>query len=205
MKRNMLLVLATLLIGTAVGPLTPSAQAQRGRRSAALDADAKAALIEALAGQDGEYAARAEYAAILEAFGGTVQPYANILLAEQKHVAALKQQCVKYGVEIPDDSYFGNVEAPEDLLQAALAGVAAEEANIAMYDGLLLKVQKYPSLVQVFTNLRAASLNNHLPAFEAAVLNNGTTSAIGVCGSGQPSGTQDRLHQRLQDGSCLGQ
>jgi hypothetical protein len=39
---------------------------------------------------------------------------------------------------------------------------------------LLTAVQKYPSLVQVFTNLRAASLNNHLPAFEAAVANGGS-------------------------------
>jgi len=30
-------------------------------------------------------------------------------------------------------------------------------------------VKNYPSLVQVFTNLRNASLYNHLPAFEAAV------------------------------------
>jgi hypothetical protein len=43
-----------------------------------------------------------------------------------------------------------------------------------MYDEELVTVQKYPSLVQVFTNLRTASLDNHLPAFEAALANGGS-------------------------------
>jgi len=70
----------------------------------------------------------------------------------------------------------GNVTAPATLLEAAVTGVTAEILNVALYDDALSKseVQKYPSLVQVFTNLRAASLNNHLPAFEAAVENGGT-------------------------------
>ena len=64
--------------------------------------------------------------------------------------------------------------APATLLEAAQTGVVAEIANVAMYDEELVTVQKYPSLVQVFTNLRAASLDNHLPAFEAAVENGGS-------------------------------
>jgi hypothetical protein len=89
-------------------------------------------------------------------------------------VASLQQQCQKFGVPIPADPYMGNVTAPATLLEAAEIGVMAEILNVAMYDDLLTKVGNYSSLLQVFTNLRAASLNNHLPAFEAAVENGGS-------------------------------
>ena len=173
MKRNMNMLLSALIVAATVGLVTPAAQAQRGGATT-LDPIAKQALITALAGPDGEYAARAEYTAILAKWGPGVQPYANILEAEKKHVAALEQQCVKYGVPIPADPYLGKVTAPATLLEAAEIGVVAETLNVAMYTDLLSKVQKYPSLVQVFTNLRSASLNNHLPAFEAAVANGGS-------------------------------
>jgi hypothetical protein len=206
MKQNMLLLIATLLIGTAVGPLAPFAQAQRNRGTTpALDSAAKEALIEVLAGEDGEYAARATYAAILDAFGDDVQPYANILVAEQKHVEALIQQCVKFGVPIPPDPYLGQVEAPASLLEAAEAGVAAELLNIAMYDELVDAVAKYPSLVRVFTNLQAASLNNHLPAFEAAVENGGTTPVASAAGRGKRGGAQNGKQARAPDGTCRAQ
>lgn len=174
MKRRILMVLSTVIAGAAIGLMTPSAQAQRGGGTAKLDPVARQALLTALAGPEGEYAARAEYTAILAKFGAGVQPYANILEAEKKHVAALHQQCVRFGVPVPADPYLGNVTAPETLLEAAEIGVAAEILNVAMYDDLLTKVTSYPSLVQVFTNLRAASLNNHLPAVEAAAANGGS-------------------------------
>lgn len=167
------------MIGLALAgsALTVSAQQGQGRAAGgttALDPAAKAALLATLAGPDGEYAARATYAAILAKFGAGVQPYANIYKAEVKHIAALQQQCAKYGVPIPADTYLGNVTAPATLLEAAQTGVVAEIANVTMYDEELITVQKYPSLVQVFTNLRAASIDNHLPAFEAAVENGGS-------------------------------
>ena len=174
MKRNILTILSTLMIVGTFSLIPLQAQAQRGSGTATLDPIAKQALLTALAGQEGEYAARAEYTAILAKFGAGVQPYANILEAEKKHVAALQQQCVKFGVPIPADPYMGNVTPPATLLEAAEIGVVAEILNVAMYDDLLTKVTKYPSLVQVFTNLRAASLNNHLPAFEAAAANGGS-------------------------------
>jgi hypothetical protein len=181
MKRNSTLILSTLLAGAvAVGALA------QGRRAAApaLTETAEKALREALAGPDGEYAARAEYEAILDQFGATVQPYANILRAEERHIAALERQCVKYGVAIPTDEYLGKIMAPSDLKQAAEAGVLAEKANVAMYDRLLQEVEAYPDLVRVFTNLRAASLNNHLPAFEAAAANDGQVPAAFCNGTG---------------------
>ena len=175
MKRTILTILSVLAISATVSLITAEAQAQRGGGgTTALDPVAKQALLTALAGPEGEYAARAEYTAILAKFGAGVQPYANILEAEKKHVAALQQQCQKFGVPIPADPYMGNVTAPATLLEAAEIGVMAEILNVAMYDDLLTKVGNYSSLLQVFTNLRAASLNNHLPAFEAAVENGGS-------------------------------
>jgi len=175
MKRSILTILSALMVGATFNLITLEAQARRGGGgTAALDPAAKAALLTTLAGPDGEYAARATYAAILAKFGAGVQPYSNIYQAEVKHIAALQQQCVKYGVPIPPDTYLGNVTAPETLLEAAQTGVVAEILNVEMYDEELLTVQKYPSLVQVFTNLRDASLYNHLPAFEAAAANGGS-------------------------------
>jgi hypothetical protein len=174
MKRNILVVLMAAAVSVAAALTTSAAQAQRGGGTAVLDPIAKQALLTALAGPQGEYAARAEYAAILAKFGAGVQPYASILQAENQHIAALQQQCQKYGVPVPADPYLGNVTAPATLLEAAHTGVVAETLNVAMYDDLLAQVRQYPSLVQVFTNLRAASLNNHLPAFEAAVANGGS-------------------------------
>jgi len=216
MKRNILVVLASLLL-CGVGPLAVNAQGQRGGGSSvpALDTSAREALITALAGPDGEYAAHAEYTAILAKFGTTLQPYANIVKAEKQHIAALQQQCVKFGVPVPADTYLGSATAPATLLEAAQTGVFAENLNVSMYNTLLSKVQKYPSLVQVFTNLRNASLNNHLPAFEAAVANGGTASCTGTCvgaaagtccgmgkGPGKGSGTGPGTCARLRDGSC---
>lgn len=173
MKRNTLLILGALIIGATLCTTTSFARNQRGGGTPSLNPAAEAALIEALTGTHGEYAARAEYSAILEVYPLEVYPeaqlFANILAAEENHVAALEQQCANYGVEVSDP--YQDVEFAGTLLDAALAGVAGEELNIEMYDGLLLLVEGYPSLEQVFTNLRAASLYNHLPAFEAAVEN----------------------------------
>jgi hypothetical protein len=45
-------------------------------------------------------------------------------------------------------------------------GVDLEIADAALYDELLAKTSN-PALIRVYTRLQAASLNNHLPAFEA--------------------------------------
>ena len=155
--------------------LTLSATAQqagRGRASGDLTPEAKQALVETLAGPDGEFAAHALYTAILKKFGD-VQPYANIREAETRHIQALKRQFEKYGVAIPEDKFAGKVTPPETLLQAAKDGIEAEKKNVALYDGYLAAVKIYPDLTQVFTNLRSASLQGHLPAFQAAAESQG--------------------------------
>jgi rubrerythrin len=142
------------------------------------DAIVKDVLTTALAGPDGEYAAYAEYTAIIENFG-EVAPYVNIRAAETRHINALKRQCEKYGVAIPENAYLGKITPPANLIEAAKQNAAAEERNVAMYDQLLAKVKDYSDLTRVLTNLRRASLENHLPAFKAAA--EGKTP---VCGGG---------------------
>jgi len=155
--------------------LTLSATAQqpgRGLASGGLTAEAKQALVETLAGPDGEFAAHALYTAILKKFGDA-QPYANIREAETRHIQALKRQFEKYGIAIPEDKFAGKVTPPETLLQAAKDGIEAEKKNVALYGGYLAAVKNYPDLTQVFTNLRNASLQGHLPAFQAAAASQG--------------------------------
>jgi hypothetical protein len=67
---------------------------------------------------------------------------------------------------VPVSDWSGdNVPGFATLAQACAAGVDAELANIALYDELL-KGDLPADVRRVFENVRAASLNSHLPAFE---------------------------------------
>jgi len=144
----------------------------------------KEALTEALAGPDGEYAAYAEYSAIIKKFG-EVLPYVNIRGAEERHINALKGHFEMYGLPVPENKYLGKITVPASLVEAAKAGVVAEERNVAMYDRLLAKVKDNPDLQRVFTNLQSASRDHHLPAFKAAA--EGKTPGC-CCGGGGGQG-----------------
>ena len=52
------------------------------------------------------------------------------------------------------------------LSAACQAGAAAEIADAALYDQLK-PVVTHTDILQVFNNLQSASLNSHLPSFEA--------------------------------------
>ncbi len=176
-KRTTLIVLAAfaLVLGAAFSQTAgPGRAAAAPAATAPLSDEAEAALLEALTGPEGEYAAYAVYTAVIERYGA-VEPYVSIRDAEAAHIAALQRQLDLYGVDYPKTNpYLGKVEAPDDLVAFAQAGVDAEVANVAMYDRLLAAVADYPNLVQVFTNLQNASQTKHLPAFELAVQNGGT-------------------------------
>ena len=138
--------------------------------------EVKAALLEALTGPEGEYAAYAMYNAVIDKYGD-VEPYVTIREAEARHITALQRQLDKYGIDYPTENpYIGKVEAPDSLEAAAKAWADGEIANVEMYDRLLAQVpaDEYPDVVRVFENLRAASLNAHLPIFQAAAENGGT-------------------------------
>lgn len=161
---------------STVDPPTPTVTATAvpsGSASAPTPAPSTpaAAVWEALMGPDGEYANRARYGAVIDKFG-SVQPYANVKAAEDQHITALIRQLQRYGAEIPANPYLGKVTAPADLQSAARAAVAGEQANVAMFDKLLTRVTD-TGLTRVFTNLRRASLETHLPLFEAAAAHDG--------------------------------
>jgi hypothetical protein len=130
---------------------------------------------EALMGPDGEYAAAASYAAVLDAYG-QLEPYATIYRAELKHVDALIKQLDRAGIVAPANPYIGKIEAPADLTTAAQAWAEGEILNVEMYD-VLIAQSTDTNLTRVLNNLRSASLDSHLPLFELAAANGGTLTA----------------------------
>lgn len=125
----------------------------------------------ALMSADGEYAAAASYQAVIDAFG-PVEPYVSIKAGEERHIDALIRQLDRLGVAAPENPYLGVIEAPADLETAARAWAEGEILNVEMYDDLLAQTES-TNLVRVLTNLRRASLESHLPLFEAAAQNGG--------------------------------
>ncbi len=128
-------------------------------------------LWEALMGSDGEYAAAASYQAVLDKFG-TVEPYASILEAELRHIAALTRQLERLGVTVPANPYLGKIAAPSDLESAATAWATGEILNVEMYDALISQAND-AQVIKVLGNLRRSSLESHLPAFEQAAASGG--------------------------------
>ena len=149
------------------------------------------ALWQALMSPDGEYASSASYAAVI-ARHGEVEPYVTIRAAEERHIAALTRQLQRLGVEVPDNPWTGQVEAPEELRQAAADWAEGEVANVALYDRLLDDVSSDRAAVRVFTNLRRASLEAHLPLFEGAAQGDGTLTAEKMVALGHAPGTDGR-------------
>lgn len=128
-------------------------------------------LWEALMGSDGEYAALASYQAVLDEYGD-VEPYATIMEAEGRHADSLIRQLERLGVEVEENPYLGQIEAPADLETAAEAWAEGEILNVELYDQLIADAQS-EQVIKVFNNLRSASLDSHLPAFELAAENGG--------------------------------
>ncbi|HYG36255.1 MAG TPA: hypothetical protein VEC99_15795 [Clostridia bacterium] len=215
MKTRCLPVVTAVVFSLLIGQFTVLAQAQRGgqrlrSQPPAVTSVVQQALLEALTGPDGEYVAYAEYAAIIEKFG-EVQPYASIIHAEERHIAALKRQFEVRGLTVPENPYLGKIQVPATLEEAAEQGVAAEERNVALYDQLLTQVKDQPGLVKVFTHLQFASREHHLPAFKAALAKGGQLEpgefTCGMGGSQQRGGPPPWAGGRGQGlgrGSCCG-
>jgi hypothetical protein len=139
-------------------------------------------------GPDGEYAAAAAYAAVIERYG-QIEPYLTIERAELRHVEALVRQLERLGVSVPSNPWTGTLPAPDSLTEAARAWADGEVANIALYDRLLTQAAGDPALVRVFTNLQRASAESHLPLFRQAAENGGTIATedmpSGMMGAGR--------------------
>ena len=164
----------TLITGTVAGSTLTYASDLPLTGSAAAFADKEYTLEEMLiyAIQD-EYAAQAEYDAIIKTFD-TSKPYTNIIKAEGTHIDLLLPLFDTYGYEVPADTAAKNVVIPATLTETYPIGVEAEINNIAMYEAFLK--QDLPADVEkVFTYLQNAS-ENHLSAFEKQVDRNTTTN-----------------------------
>lgn len=122
----------------------------------------KDALTKAIAE---EYGALNLYNSIIAQFG-SVYPFDMIARSEQQHVNALLRQAEKYNLVVPANSTTVSPSNYASLADACAAGAAAEIADAALYDTLKPVTQR-ADLLQVFNSLQSASLNSHLPAFEA--------------------------------------
>lgn len=111
-----------------------------------------------------ERRAQAFYASVV-AEHGRVRPFANIVQAEERHAAAVAALMDRHGVAAPPADLAGLPPVPATLRECSAAAAGLERGNIAMYDRLLRQVQE-PDIRAAFENLRSASRDNHLPAFE---------------------------------------
>ena len=114
---------------------------------------------------DDEYHALAVYQSVIATFGN-VDPFVEIAISEQRHIDALINQFNKNDLDVPDNPWTGNLPAFDSIEQACQAAVEAEIANAELYNQLFRMTNDF-NLTRVFTNLTNASLNSHLPKFEA--------------------------------------
>jgi hypothetical protein len=158
-----------------------AASAARGRSvprqtTLSLNTETQQALLAAV---DDERKARAFYAAVMKKHGD-IRPLSNIILAEERHAAALLALCRKYGVAVPEDRWASEkFDVPDRLSDVCALAAQAERDNVAIYDRLLGSVRE-PDIRQVMERLRAASLENHLPAFERCAGRGGNSTPAGA-------------------------
>lgn len=98
---------------------------------------------------------------------GNVMPFANIINSEINHYNEVITLMQKYGVEAPIVQET-QIELPDTLQECCEIAVSAEIDNISLYNHLLTYVNE-PDVRDLFYRIQAASYNNHLPAFRAAV------------------------------------
>lgn len=124
-----------------------------------------------------ELNAKAEYEALVEAFGDQ-SPYTQLIVAETRHADSLLRLYDLYDLDVPTPTLKTPV-VPSTLDASYDIGIAAEVANIALYDGYL--DQDLPGVVeQVFTNLMNAS-ENHLRIFTAYAEGTQEELNLGTC------------------------
>jgi hypothetical protein len=111
-----------------------------------------------------EYRAEAIYQGVIDKFGD-VNPFSNIINAEQKHSDALIQIYKKYDLPVPENDWYDSVPEFDSVTEACAVGTEAENENVALYNELFSKVDNQ-DIIAVFVSLRDASLYKHLPAFE---------------------------------------
>lgn len=109
---------------------------------------------------------------------GRVRPFVNIVHAEARHATVLASLMDRHGVPIPTADLSAVPAVPGTLRECNLQAAKLERENIALYDRLLADA-KEPDIRAAFENLRAASVNNHLPAFERWAESTASAAPIG--------------------------
>ena len=111
-----------------------------------------------------EYKLQAYYQAVLSHFGN-LRPFAMIIGAEEQHIAVLNSIYQKYGLTPQTNQWSNKTFSLSTFSSACQTAASYEQETINLYNGLLPQVSNYPDIYQVFTSLRDASQNSHLPAF----------------------------------------
>jgi hypothetical protein len=129
-----------------------------------------------------EYMARDTYRKIIDTFG-PIRPFINIVEAEQAHIELLLPLFEKYGIPLPPEPDPDRIQDPGSLLEACRTAIAAEVANVALYDQLMTQID-LPDVLEVLRRLQSASRDNHLPAFQrcadrSGVVERGPGSGVG--------------------------
>lgn len=132
-----------------------------------------------------EYAAQAEYDAIMKAFDVT-RPYSNIIKSEGTHIDYLMSLYDTYGYTVPSNTATEHVVLPTTLNETYAIGVDAEIKNIDMYKVFL--DQDLPDDVEAIFEVLQKASENHLKAFQNQVdrstVRIGGTGNSGVKGFG---------------------
>lgn len=166
----------------AVDPVEESAAPEK---SSKLPDSVIAALNEAL---DDERRVRAFYEAVMQVHGER-RPFSNIIHAEVRHSDALLAIYDRYAITPPDDTHSpDDFEVPDSFSEACQMGVDSEIANAAMYEHLIVAAQDYPDIVATFEQLRWASQERHLPAFQRHASGAGEAPGRGMGRGNGPDG-----------------
>lgn len=135
---------------------------------------------------------------------GQVRPFSNIVHAEERHEAMVESLMIRHGVAIPSDTPANLPAVPDTLAECSRLSVQLERENIAMYDRLLIDVME-PDIRAAFENLRTASKNNHLPAFERWSANTGAASnGPAMAYGGGRRGGNAGYGRQARNGGCGG-
>ena len=129
----------------------------------AVEGDAILAAMEATL-QD-EFRAELIYQGVLDNFG-LVRPFSNIINAEVRHSESIGRLFSARGLPVPESQWtMSEIPVFQSLTEACRAGVQAEIDNAEIYDRYFA-LSPPADVRTVFESNRAASLNNHLPAFQ---------------------------------------
>jgi len=113
-----------------------------------------------------EYKAESLYRSVLDDYPGFF-PFAAIIESEGRHVEALRMLFTRRQQTPPASLWTPASFDPYGSIPAACAGgVDAETKDAAFYTPYLQRTDLPQDVRNVFTNLQAASLSSHLPAFQ---------------------------------------